>query len=135
MICLVGGVEPARAIELVAQALGDWQNPSQPAAAELAPWTPLSETVTRRVTIPGKSQADVILGTAGPQRRAPDFLAASLGNNILGQFGMMGRIGEVVREQAGLAYYAYSSLSGGFGPGPWMLLPGSTRPTWTRPSI
>jgi zinc protease len=31
----------------------------------------------------------------------------------------MGRIGEVVREQAGLAYYAGSSLSGGPGPGPW----------------
>jgi len=46
-------------------------------------------------------------------------LAASLGNNILGQFGLMGRIGEVVREQAGLAYYVGSSLSGGLGPGPW----------------
>ena len=31
----------------------------------------------------------------------------------------MGRIGEVVREKAGLAYYAGSSLSGGLGPGPW----------------
>ena len=29
---------------------------------------------------------------------------------------MMGRIGDVVREQAGLAYYASSSLGGG-GPG------------------
>jgi zinc protease len=32
---------------------------------------------------------------------------------------MMGRIGEAVREKAGLAYYASSSLSGGSGPGPW----------------
>ena len=30
----------------------------------------------------------------------------------------MGRIGDVVREQAGLAYYAHSSVSGGVGPGP-----------------
>jgi len=36
----------------------------------------------------------------------------------------MGRIGEVVREQAGLAYYAYSSLSGGLGPGPWSVTAG-----------
>jgi len=42
-----------------------------------------------------------------------------LGNNILGQFGMMGRIGDVVREKSGLAYYAYSSLSAGLGPGSW----------------
>jgi zinc protease len=46
-------------------------------------------------------------------------MAASLGNSVLGQFGMMGRIGDVVREQSGLAYYAYSSLSAGIGPGTW----------------
>ena len=39
--------------------------------------------------------------------------------NALGQFGMMGRIGESVREKAGLAYYAYSSLNAGIGPGSW----------------
>ena len=119
VLALVGGIDPARAVEEVAQALGDWQNPSQPDMPALPPWTPLQGVETRRVAIPGKSQADMILGTAGPQRSAPDFLAASLGNNILGQFGLMGRIGEVVREQAGLAYYAGSSLSGGLGPGPW----------------
>jgi zinc protease len=32
---------------------------------------------------------------------------------------MMGRIGEAVREKAGLAYSVYSSVSGGIGPGPW----------------
>ena len=32
---------------------------------------------------------------------------------------MMGRIGDVVREQSGLAYYASSSLSAGTGPGTW----------------
>ena len=42
-----------------------------------------------------------------------NIISAVLGNNILGQFGLMGRIGEVVREQSGLAYYAYSSLSAG----------------------
>ena len=34
-------------------------------------------------------------------------------------FEMMGRIGDVVRERSGLAYYAYSSLSAGLGPGSW----------------
>jgi zinc protease len=46
-------------------------------------------------------------------------MAASLGNSVLGQFGMMGRIGDVVRERSGLAYYAYSSLNAGLGPGSW----------------
>ena len=52
-------------------------------------------------------------------RLDPEFMPASIGNNILGQFGMMGRIGDVVREKSGLAYYAYSSLSAGLGPGSW----------------
>lgn len=124
VLALVGGIDPARAVEVAAQALGDWQNSAQPALPPLPVWTPLTQAETRRVTIPGKSQADIILGTAGPPRSAPDFLAASLGNNILGQFGLMGRIGEVVREQAGLAYYAGSSLSGGLGPGPWSVSAG-----------
>jgi len=54
-----------------------------------------------------------------PMANAADYLPAMLGNTILGRFGLMGRIGDVVREQAGLAYYAYSELHGGYGPGPW----------------
>ncbi len=119
VLSLVGAVEPGRAVDLVAQYLGDWQNPSQPVPPELPPLRPLSETVTQRVALPGKSQADVVIGCPGPERRAPEYLAASLGNSVLGQFGMYGRIGEAVREKGGLAYYAYSSLGGGLGPGPW----------------
>jgi zinc protease len=81
--------------------------------------TPLQAVVTREVKIPGKSQADLVLGAAGPPRTSDDFLPASLGNSVLGQFGMFGRIGQAVRERAGLAYYAFSSLGGGMGPGPW----------------
>jgi zinc protease len=119
VIAIVGGVPPEKAVEMVQETLGDWVNPQQPEAVQLPPLRPLAETSTRRVTIPGKSQADVVVGAAGPARTAPDYLAASLGNNILGQFGMMGRIGKSVREEAGLAYYAGSSLGGGLGPGPW----------------
>ncbi len=81
--------------------------------------TPLDQITTQYTQVPGKSQSDIVMGAAGLRRNSPDFLAAMLGNNILGQFGTMGRIGEVVREKAGLAYYAGSGLSGGPGPGPW----------------
>ncbi|MGE5223017.1 MAG: M16 family metallopeptidase [Omnitrophica WOR_2 bacterium] len=123
-IVVAGAVEPGYAIEKVAGALGDWLYPHQPELPALPPVQPLSNRVTEIVNIPGKSQSDIILGAAGPERRSPDYLAASLGNSILGQFGMYGRIGEVVRERAGLAYYAYSSLSGGLGPGPWFVSAG-----------
>ena len=51
-------------------------------------------------------------------------LPASLMNTVLGVFGMMGRIGKNVREAQGLAYYAYSSLQGGLGPGAWLAAAG-----------
>jgi len=119
LIAIVGGLDPARAVEKVACALADWRNPEQPDLPTLPPLSPLKETISRRILIPGKQQSDIVLGAAGPPRKAADFLAASLGNNVLGQLGMMGRIGEAVREKAGLAYHASSSLGGGPGPGPW----------------
>jgi zinc protease len=118
-ISIVGGVHPQKAVELAQKYLEGWQNPLQPEPIQLPQLEPLPGTTSRRVVIPGKTQADLVVGRAGPARTAPDFLAASLGNNILGQFAMMGRIGKAVREEAGLAYYAASSLGGGLGPGAW----------------
>lgn len=124
VISVVGGVEVEAVQASVQRFLGDWRNPLQAVPPELPALKPLLETVSRQVNIPGKSEADVVLGVAGPPRRSPDFLAASLGNSVLGQFGMYGRIGESIREKSGLAYHASSSLSGGIGPGPWLFLAG-----------
>lgn len=124
VISIVGAVNPDDVVELVEGLLGEWQNPDQPDPIELPLEPSPSDPIMRKVDIPGKFQADLVVGVIGPQRRSPDFLIAALGNNILGVFGMMGRIGEAVREKAGLAYYAYSNLSGGMGPGPWYVLAG-----------
>lgn len=124
VVAVVGGIEAEKAVAEVRATLEDWQNPNQPAEIQLPEWKPLDARVTKRHPIPGKSQSDLIIGTAGPARSEPDYMAANLGNNILGHFGLMGRVGDVVREQAGLAYYAYSSLGGGTGPGPWAVAAG-----------
>jgi zinc protease len=124
VLSVVGAVEPEHVIEKVDRLFGDWENPGQPEAATLPPNPLPEEPLTRKVEIPGKFQADLVVGAIGPERRSGDYLAAALGNSILGVFGMMGRIGEVVREEAGLAYYAYSSLAGGMGPGPWYVSAG-----------
>ncbi len=124
VIAVVGAVEPTAAVDLVASTLGEWQNPDQLEATELPELKLLDETTQRHITIAGKSQADLVIGTNGPRRKAPEFMAASLGNSVLGQFGMMGRVGDVVREKSGLAYYAYSNLSAGVGPGSWTVSAG-----------
>jgi zinc protease len=119
VISIVGAVKPEAAVRQVKRALGSWQAKGQKETPALPPLKTLKKTVSKHHRISGKSQSDLIIGTNGPMRRDPEFMPASIGNNILGQFGMMGRIGDVVREKSGLAYYAYSSLSAGLGPGSW----------------
>jgi zinc protease len=119
VIAIVGAIHPKKAFEEVEKVFGGWQVPGQREAPGLPPHKPVRKTVRRHHTLPGKSQADLVIGMVGPSRKDPDFMAASLGNSILGQFGMMGRIGDVVREKSGLAYYAYSTVQAGIGPGSW----------------
>lgn len=119
VICFVGALKPAQAVAKVNAVLGDWQNPAQ----QLLPTLPEAQMPNGRLRthhpMPDKYQSDIVLGRPGPSRFAPDYLDASLMNTVLGVFGMMGRIGKSVREAQGLAYYAYSSLQGGLGPGVW----------------
>lgn len=119
VIAIVGAIQPKKAVEAVEKALGGWNAPSQKEPPVLPPLKPVRKTIQEHHPIPGKSQSDLVVGTLGPNRTSPDYMAASLGNSVLGQFGMMGRIGDAVREKAGLAYYAYSSLHAGIGPGSW----------------
>jgi zinc protease len=120
MIVAVAGALPAEAaVALVEKHFGDWINPAQTDQPPLPALKPLNGLARRHVPLPGKQQSDIVLGVPGPERRHRLFYAALLGNNILGVFGMGGRIGRQVREKNGLAYYAASSLSGGFGPGAW----------------
>ncbi|MGD8406104.1 MAG: pitrilysin family protein [Anaerolineales bacterium] len=124
VISIVGAVEPEKAASEVEHILGGWQNEAQEETPELPEFTPPTESVQKHHAIPGKSQSDIVMGTYGPKRNSPEYMPAILGNNILGQFGLMGRIGDVVREQSGLAYYAYSSVSTGIGPGAWYVSAG-----------
>jgi zinc protease len=119
VVVIVGAVSPQQAIEEVQRALGDWQNPLQVEPLAFPPVRHLKKSIRKHLPLPGKSQTDLVMGSVGPHRNSPDFLAASLGNSVLGQFGMMGRIGDVVREKAGLAYDASTSLNSWIASGTW----------------
>ncbi len=124
IITIVGAVKPEEAVRMVEAAFGDWQNPDQRENPIAPPAPSLASTRKTFVPIPGKTQSDLMLGNPGPARSAPDYLAARMGNSILGVFGLMGRLGDTVREAQGLAYYSYSQLTGGLGPGPWLISAG-----------
>ena len=124
IVVIVGAVKAADAVEIVRARFEDWSNPDQPAEPAIPEVPPITEGRRAVVVLPGKTQSDIVLGLPGPSRFSPDYHAATLVNSVLGQFGMMGRIGKSVREELGLAYYAYSQVDGGFGAGPWSVVAG-----------
>ncbi|MCS7282903.1 MAG: pitrilysin family protein [Anaerolineae bacterium] len=123
VIAIVGAVRAEDAVRLVGEAFGDWEGPV-PDRPPLPPVAPPAEVREKFVPIPGKTQTDIVLGWPGPARTDPAFLDAVVCNTILGVFGMMGRLGDKVRDEMGLAYYSYSRVEGGIGPGPWTVIAG-----------
>jgi zinc protease len=124
VLVIVGAIRPEEVTALVEEKLGVWQPRPQAQPPRFEPPKPPQATTRRHVFIPGKQQVDLVMGGLGPRRIDPDYLVASLGNNILGQFGMMGRIGESVRENAGLAYYAAAGLNAWTEGGSWEISAG-----------
>jgi zinc protease len=124
IVVVVGAVKAQDAVQTVQEYFADWFNANQPETPALPEVPPVVHGQQAVVALPGKTQSDLVLGLTGPSRLAPDYHAAVLANSILGQFGMMGRIGASVREELGLAYYAYSQVEGGMGPGPWSVIAG-----------
>lgn len=124
VIAIVGAIGARAARGAVESVLGGWHNPSQVEPSSVLGAAAPGTLVRKERELPGKSQCDLVLGAPGPARTDPAYLAAALGNSVLGRFGLYGRVGDAVREREGLAYYAYSSLGGGLGPGPWSIMAG-----------
>jgi len=111
-IIAISGALPFRKIEnLVRTQFEQWNPVSETVETVFPEILPLSSETRIHIPIEGKSQSDIQMGTLGPSRISPDYYAAFLGNHVLGQFGLYGRIGKSVRNKAGLAYYAFSSLN------------------------
>jgi zinc protease len=109
LVVLVGDLDPRRGVDLTALAFGDWRR--DPKAGVTVPRAPRG---TRRsqaaIVIPNKSQADIAYGFPALARTDSSYYAASIMNNVLGQYGLGGRLGDSIRERQGMAYYAFSSL-------------------------
>lgn len=123
-VVVVGDVNSQAVYEKLEAALGEWQPDHTPPTTGLPEPQPLTAPARYVHPMPAKSQADLVLGNIGPRRQAEDFYAAEVGDTILGQLGLGGRIGLSVRDTAGMAYYARTSLSGNLGPSPWTVYAG-----------
>jgi zinc protease len=124
VLAVVGAVSSDTVLEKVRDALGGWHAPDASPNRSIPPNVQLDETRRDTAVVEGKSQSDIVLGWPALARSDPDYMKANLANMVLGVFGMMGRLGENIRERQGLAYYAYSSLQAGLGAGPWTAVAG-----------
>jgi zinc protease len=123
IVSIVGAVKAADALQIWGERFGSWEGAKVERGP--VPGAPrLAERREKRIDLPGKSQSDLTLGFVGPARAAPDYLDARMANSILGVFGLYGRLGARVREKGGMAYYSYSQLEGGLGPGAWQVVAG-----------
>jgi zinc protease len=123
VIAVVGALKATEAVQAIATAFGDWQG-SRPPQTALPPAPALSERREQRLAIEDKAQSELVLGWPGPARADSDFIPCFVANTLFGVFGMYGRLGKIIRETNGLAYYVYSSIEGGTGPGPWRITAG-----------
>jgi len=110
-IAVVGDVTVDEIRQALLRRVGGWTTPQgAPAVIPDAPTSPpvVAETVKR----PDLTQATVYLGRPGIRQDHPDYFPLLVANYILGG-GSASRLYTRVREERGLAYSVYSSLSPG----------------------
>ncbi|MBV9326307.1 MAG: insulinase family protein [Chloroflexi bacterium] len=123
-LMIVGDVTLDEASAAAETNLGDWPAARAERLENTLPATELPAKQLREVAMVGKTQADVVLGLPTLERSSPDYYALSFANHILGRMYFMGRFGEKVRDEQGLAYYATSELHGSYGRGAWLVRAG-----------
>jgi zinc protease len=123
-LIVVGDVSFDDAAAMIERNLGHWTGVRTERVEASLPMTELPDKQLREVTMEGKTQADVTIGLPTLERSSPDYYALSFANHILGRIYFMGRFGEKVRDEQGLAYHAYSELHGSYGRGGWLMRAG-----------
>jgi zinc protease len=122
-VAVVGDVSAERAVGAVEAALGEWQAEAPRPLRLPAPVAPDTRRI-RVVEMMNKAQTDIAYGFTAIRRDAPEYYAAWLMNNILGEYAIGGRLGDSIRERQGMAYYVFSGLDASVIPGPLVVRAG-----------
>ncbi|MDQ4044912.1 MAG: insulinase family protein [Chloroflexota bacterium] len=118
-VTLAGGVASIEeAVAHLERAFGDWKLDTPETTPPVSVDAPKALLRDDR-TIAGKSQANLVMAYPTLPRSHGDYYALNVANVILGQLGLMGRLGATVRDEQGLAYHVSSSLSPGIATSLW----------------
>jgi zinc protease len=111
ILAVVGDVDARKTIALLEKALGDLPK-GQRTRLDVARVTAPEKAVREAVTMRGKANMNLIIGTASGLRRTdPDYEAALIANAALGQTALSSRIGRRVRDTEGLSYSLFSRFT------------------------
>jgi zinc protease len=123
LIAAAGAEDEAAFALLAAGTLGQIPFTSGEAAGWPAVRPRPSRELREYVAVERKASVDIVLGRATSLvRSADDYLAAIVGNGILGQSTLSSRLGLQLRDRQGLTYGVTSGfLAGGRVPGPWRI--------------
>ena len=122
-VVIVGDVRAADAVAQVTRAFDGWDAVPVP-EREVPHVARPSSRQQLVIEMPDKPQSDIAYGFTSISRLDPTYGHHWVMNNILGQFGLGGRLAENIRERQGMAYYAFSSFDPSLGPGPLVIRAG-----------
>ncbi|MCA1648748.1 MAG: insulinase family protein [Acidobacteria bacterium] len=122
-LVIVGDVSHVRALDRATAELEGWIGPVPAPVAVPPPFVEASRR-QRIIHMPGKSQTDIAYGVTTIRRADPRYYAYWMMNNVLGQFGLGGRLADNIRERQGMAYYAFSGFDPNVGEGPLVIRAG-----------
>jgi zinc protease len=122
-VVVVGDVDTADVMRAASRAFESWHTPRSAEPALLSGHTDVARNC-EVVPMMNKAQADIAYAFVGLRRADPEYYAAWVMNNALGQYALGGRLGDSIRERQGMAYYVYSSLDASLAEGPLMIRAG-----------
>ena len=116
IMAIVGDLREAEALALVKKHFGNWAPKELPLPVFPAP-EPLPKPMLKLID-KDLTQATIVLGHIGIDRRNPDFYAVAVMNYILGG-GFSSRLVNRIRDEQGLAYDVDSVFEANVMPGPF----------------
>ncbi|HJR59408.1 MAG TPA: pitrilysin family protein [Vicinamibacterales bacterium] len=122
-LAVAGDVSPSTVLACSARVFEGWRGFDRP-QEPVAPPPSRTGRSFRAKHMPGKSQADIGYGFTSVRRLDPRYNAYWIMNNVLGQFGLGGRLADNIRERQGMAYYAYSTMESTEAEGPLVIRAG-----------
>lgn len=120
VISVVGDANMDLVLKLITERFGSWSG--EAIGSVIIPEAILPDAAQRfEIFLADKRSADIIIAhPCGLKRKGGDFYHAKLANAALGQDTITSRLGQVVRDRAGLTYGIYSGFSDtAYGGAPW----------------